>query len=280
MPDLSVIIVNWNTRKLLRQCLNSIKRWTHALTYEIVVVDNGSADGSPEMVTREFPRIHLIRNQNNVGFARANNQAISHTSGRSVLLLNSDTALQENSCKAMVDFMDAHPPVGLAGARLVNPDGTHQESCDLFPRRPWQLARDKLLDAWKPANAATRTGQRARWQYTRNFAVEYVTGAALMIRRKTLEDIGGLDERFFMYAEDIDWCYRAAAAGWQVYYLGTVSLIHSNRGSSQASPELAARLEKLRRDSLLQWYRKHYGYIAYLLMKIVMAVKRWKTPIR
>lgn len=273
MLDLSVIIVNWNTRNLLRKCLLSLFHHTQGISYEIFVVDNGSSDGSFEMVEQEFPAVHLIKNIENVGFSRANNQALPSTSGRFVLLLNSDTELTDNALQKMVVFMGTHPSVGICGTQLLNEDGTHQYSCDVFPQRSFLLLRNKILDFWYPQNTFTRKGKMRQWNYNENFIVDYIIGAVFLIRRETLKQIGLLDEQFFMYAEDIDWCYRAALAGWETSYLGEISIYHHNRGSSDKSRELSLRLQTLRDQSLFKFYKKHYGLFAAFIMNMLTALR-------
>jgi GT2 family glycosyltransferase len=270
MTDVAVIIVNWDTRELLRGCLASVYQHTSGILFETWVVDNGSSDGSAEMVAQQFPQAHLIRNQENVGFSKANNQALRQASARYLLLLNSDTALRDNVLPQMVAFLDAQPSVGIAGTRLLNSDGSWQASCDYFPRAPFAMLRDKISASrrmrWK--NRMTRR------DVSTNFAIDYIIGAVLMIRRDTMQQIGLLDEEFFMYAEDIDWCYRAAQAGWVMYYLGELAVYHHNRGSSQKSPEQAQRLQRLRDDSLLRFYRKHYGNITAWMMCGIFLLKQ------
>ena len=270
MIDVSVIIVNWNTQKLLRQCLASVYQHTTGIAFEVWVVDNASSDDSAEMVAQEFPQARLIRNAENVGFAKANNQAVRQASGRHLLLLNSDTEFQENAAAQMAAFLDAHPTVGIAGTRLLNSDGSWQASFDDFPRAPL----DMLRNTCSPSRRMRWKQRMTRHDVTTNFAVEYLIGAVFMIRRDTMAHIGLLDEAFFMYAEDIDWCYRAAQAGWATYYLGELAVVHHNRGSSQKSPEQARRLQRLRDDSLLRWYRKHYGRFTAWTMASILLVKR------
>lgn len=273
MPDASIIIVNWNTRDLLRQCLTSVMAHTRRVTYELFVVDNASADDSVAMVERDFPAVRLIKNAHNRGFSAANNQALNTAGGRALLLLNSDTRLAEDGISALAEFLEGHPRAGMVGPRLLNPDGSRQYSCDCFPRRPATLLRDKLIDAFRPDNHVTRKGRMQAWNYDTAFQVEYLIGAALMIRRDAFEQIGLLDERFFMYAEDIDWCYRSAQAGWQNWYLGDAQVYHQNRGSSQKTPEQSRRLSQLRTDSLIAFYRKHYGAPAAWSMRAICALK-------
>jgi len=270
MTDVAVIIVNWNTRELLRQCLASVYQHTTGVAFEVWVVDNASTDDSAEMVAQEFPQARLIRNAENVGFAKANNQALQQALARYYLLLNSDTALQDNAIAQMVAFLDAHPTVGIAGTRLLNSDSSWQGSFDDFPRTPLAMLWDKL----SPSRRTRWNNRMTRHDVTTNFAVDYLIGAVFMIRRETMQQIGLLDETFFMYAEDIDWCYRAAQAGWTTYYLGELAVYHHNRGSSRKSPEQARRLQRLRDDSLLRFYRKHYGLCSFFSMTCVLFIKQ------
>jgi GT2 family glycosyltransferase len=274
MLDLSVVIVNWNTCDLLRTCLSSLYRFMEGIAYDVFVVDNASSDGSPDMVTQEFPAVHIIRNTENVGFSKANNQALRLTSSRYVLLLNSDTELRSPALPEIVSFMDQHPSVGICGTKLLHADGTWQYSCDVFPRKPMILLRDKLANLCLPGNSFTREGKMVRWDYHNNFPVDYVIGAVLCIRGETLVQIGLLDEQSFMYAEDIDWCYRARLAGWEVDYVGTISIYHYNKGSSAKSPELSTHLHRMREQSLLQFYKKHYGVLAACTLNVLMFCKR------
>ena len=274
MTDLTVIIVNWNTRELLQNCLRSVFQHTRGISYQVIVVDNASSDGSPEMVEKEFPEVQLIHNHENLGFSRANNQALRLALSRYLLLLNSDTVLCDNALKGMVEFMDAHPDAGIVGTRLLNPDGSRQYSCDLFPRRPFRMLSDKIRDRFFPVNQGGWQERMANWDFHGNFLVDYVIGAVLLIRRDTVERIGMLDEGFFMYAEDIDWCYRAEQAGWKNYYVGSIGIYHYNRGSSEKNPEQASRLRKMRDQSLERFYRKHYGALNGFLFGLVVKMKR------
>ncbi len=275
MTDLTVIIVNWNTRELLQGCLRSLYQHTHGISYKVIVVDNASSDGSHEMVAREFPEAHLIRNHENLGFSRANNQALYLASSRYLLLLNSDTALQDNAFNKMVKFMDTHLDAGLAGTRLLNPDGSRQYSCDVFPRRPFRMLFDKIRDRFFPPKQGGWQERMASWDFHGNFLVDYVIGAVLLIRRETFEQIGVLDEGFFMYAEDIDYCYRAAQTGWQTYYLGSLGIYHYNRGSSEKTPEQTSHLRNMRDRSLQRFYQKHYGALNSFLFSLITRLKRW-----
>jgi GT2 family glycosyltransferase len=246
IPDLSISIINWNTQDLLANCLESVEQTKDGLDVEIIVVDNASTDGSQEMVQARFPAVKLVENQDNLGFARANNQALEQSRGRYVMLLNSDTLLQQGSLQAMVSFMDSHPEVGIVGARLINGDGSLQRSWARFP---------SILSEVLGANFR----QRKRFSSHNSslvYEVDWVGGACLLIRHSTMEQVGLLDERFFMYSEELDWCYRTRQSGWSICYLPEACVIHLGGQSSRlASQRMKAELYK----SKLLFFCKHYG---------------------
>ncbi len=279
-PELSIVIVNWNTAGLLRACLESILTDPRDLECEIIVVDNASRDDSVAMIKKQFSRVKLVENQENLGFARANNQALRLAQGRFVLLLNSDAEVDGGTggkLAALIDFLEANPAVGVIGPRLQLPNGETQRSYDLFPLRPWEMLWQKPLDALLPPErrprglqGITRRGRMLNWparlQAGAPLEVDWLVGAALLARRQVIEQVGGLDERFWMYAEDLDWCYRIRQAGWQIVYLPSVSFLHKQQGSSQADPALRQRLNRQRHASLEEFYRKHFGRLDAWLM--------------
>jgi len=246
MNRLSIIIVNWNTRQLLLDCLSSIACSGPPDGIEIWVVDNASTDGSAEAVRAAFPDVRLIVNRGNVGFAAANNQAIAASRGELVLLLNSDTLVLPGALAQLARFMEHHPSVGIAGARLLNRDRTLQPSWAKFPSL-WSELAGRNQRSRRPF--ATGDGSTA-------FAVDWVGGACLMIRRPAIEQIGMLDDNFFMYAEEMDWCYRARQAGWEVCYCPAPEVIHLGGQSSRSAP---ARMKAALYSSKLRFFRKHYG---------------------
>jgi N-acetylglucosaminyl-diphospho-decaprenol L-rhamnosyltransferase len=251
--DLSIIIVNWNTCDMLAKCLDSVFQTVRASAYEIIVVDNNSTDGSVDMVRAQFPSVRLIENQQNVGFTRANNQALAASCGRYVLLLNSDTEVQSSALDAVVCFMDVHSMAGAAGAHLLNPDGTFQASHTEFPTL-WReflmlsgLGRAFLRPSYPSYGPEVEKGPQR---------VDYAEGACLLVRREAVEQVGGLDEDFFMYAEEVDWCYRMKQAGWEVWYLPQVRVIHHGGGSSR---QRKAHMEAELYRSRVRFFHKHYG---------------------
>lgn len=255
--DLSIVIVNWNVRELLRRCLHSVYRATGAsLQVEVIVVDNASSDGSVAMVPEDFPQVHLIANDENLGFTRGNNQAIAQCRGRYVLLLNPDTEVVGDALSTMVRYMDDHPQVGALGPQLLNPDGSVQSSRRRFPTIATAFLESTILQQWFPDN------QVLRRYYVRDRGddevqeVDWVVGACLLARRQAIEQVGLLDEEFFMYSEEMDWCRRFKERGWRVVYLPTAQVIHHEaRSSEQVKPLQHIQFQR----SKVLYFRKHHG---------------------
>jgi len=221
--DVSVIVVNWNTLDLLEQCLRSVYETVEDLALEVIVVDNSSSDGSPEMVRECFPRVRLVENRENVGFGRANNQGMAMADGRYSLLLNSDAALRPGALAAMVSFLDEHPQAGMVGGKLLNPDGTFQASFMDFPTLWGEfLLLTTLHLLLRSSHFPSHTPEGS--QEVRE--ADWVSGACLMARREVVEQVGGFDEAYFMYSEEVDWCWRARQAGWRVYYVPQAEVVH------------------------------------------------------
>lgn len=258
MPNngkLSVIIVNWNTKTLLQNCLRSLVAAGGYIS-KTIVVDNASTDGSSEMVVRGFPQVKLIRNSANMGFSAASNQGIHASTGRYVLLLNSDTIVPEGALEELACFVDDHPEIGACGPRLVRPDGTPQPyAFGSDPTPGYLLARglNRLLLHRYLHDWATDTVQEVDW----------VSGACLMVRREAIAQAGLLDENIFMYFEDNDWCLRIRQCGWKVYYNPQVSIIHIGGQSLAQNP--AARQAYY--CSLNYFYAKHYRLLSRFLLQ-------------
>lgn len=253
--DLSVIIVNWNTRDFLTQCLQSLENSVITqcdLHTEIFVVDNASTDGSPEMVRERFSQVHLIENERNLGFAFANNQAIRQSQGRYIALLNSDTEVYPGAFETMVEFMDKHSKAGGCGPLLLNTDGSLQPSCHpmLTPGREfWRLM---LLDhIWRRA-----TYNQGCWDRLIPHQVEVIKGACMLLRRKALDQVGLLDEQYFMYTEEMDLCYRLLLTDWQLWWVPQAEVTHYGEASSkQIAEEMYIQLYR----SKAQFHRKFGG---------------------
>ncbi len=254
--DLSVIVVNWNTRDLLSACLTSLFAHPPAGLFEIWVVDNASHDGSAALVRQQFPTVHLIENSANLGFAAANNQAIRASTGRHVLLFNSDALAQPGALSAMLRFLDEHPAVGALGPQLVNRDGSFQASYARFPTLLSELSLLTGLARWwlGPYAPSPRPvpGEQPH-------AVDWVAGAALLVRRAAIEQVGLMDEGYFLYSEETDWCWRLGRGGFPVWYLPQVQIIHQAGASSQ---QQSARSYGLLYASKLRFFSQHYGAAA------------------
>jgi GT2 family glycosyltransferase len=258
MVDLSVIIVNWNGRDLLQQCLDSLVLTAGALTHEVIVVDNASTDGSPELVRQSYPQVRLVENRDNVGFSRANNQGIRLATGRYMLLLNSDTIVKPGALEAMVALGDRHPRIGVVGAELRNLDGSLQPSWAAFPT--W-------LSETLGRNFRVR---RPMVSEAQAYQVDWVGGACLLARREAIAQVGPLDEAIFMYTEETDWCYRFARAGWGIVYLDGAQVIHLGGGSSRrSSVRSLIELQK----SKVYFFNKHYGRWSAQVLRATLAAR-------
>lgn len=232
---LSIVIVNWNTRDLLQQCLASVLRETEQIKCEVFLVDNASKDGSAQMVTEVFPEVELTVNEENLGFAKAANQALRITQGRFVMLLNPDTQIMHGSLQRMIDFLEDCPEASIIGCQILNPDGTIQPSFGRFPDLRSQFLYQSYLFKLIPAGLPVGSTPH-RWQtkeYTTTHEVDWATGACLMFRHELLSKVGLLDESIFMYAEDADWCFRAAREGYKAYYAPEGQIVHHFGGGAK-----------------------------------------------
>ncbi len=267
---LSILIVNWNTCELIRLCLESIQINPPLCEYEVWVVDNASVDDSLSMLQREFVWVHLVQNDQNAGFARANNQAIRLSSGEFILLLNSDTIVQKDALTNLVGFMQEHPQVGLVGANLINPDGSMQmcsgNQPTLFSESVtcFGLERRWPLRAWFERFNGPHQGSEKEYQLT-----GWVLGAALLVRRSDLERVGLLDESYFMYSEEVDWARRFLVHGLQVVKLENATITHLGQASSQKTPNrMIPQLYK----SKIYFFSKHYGMLTSNIFRGVLAI--------
>lgn len=266
MNDLAIIIVNYNTRDLLDQCLRSVYGSSSRIGFGVIVVDNGSTDGSGQVVRQRYAGTRLLECGRNLGFARANNLGIRHADSRYVLLLNSDTEMSPDGLDHMVQFLDACPKAAVVGPRLLNTDLTDQGVARAFPTPMAVLfGRKTLLTRLWPDNPFSKRYLIGR-HYTGAdpFEVDSVSGACLMARRAAIEEIGLLDERFFMYWEDIDWCYRFKMAGWKVYCVPRARVIHHE---GQSSKRQSSRLTAEFHRSVYRYYCKHHAPSAYHPMR-------------
>lgn len=242
--DISIIIVNWNTRKLLLDCLESVYRTARRLSIEVFVVDNGSSDGSVSAVAEAYPQAVIIANRGNQGFSKANNQALKQMQGRYALLLNSDAILKESALDDLYAFMEANARAGMCAPQLLNSDGSLQESFGVFPTLASEFGARNLMRLFFPELYRPRSPIRAERTKT-PIAVDFVMGACVMVRKAALDDVGLLDDDYFFFYEEIDWCYRMNKTGWSVYFLPVVEVTHL-KGGSAVTISRRARVESWR----------------------------------
>lgn len=257
MTDLSIIIVSWNTRQSLQNCLASIYAQPWNIEFEVLVIDNASRDGSPQMVRRMFPQVNLIENVQNLGFARACNQGLRRAQGRFIALLNPDTQVLHNALHNMVAFLDKHPDIGALGPKIMDANGTVDLRCARhLPTLATELFEKTRLDRRFPRSRVFGHYLMSYWDHNDSRDVEALSGACLMVRREVLAEVGMLDESFFMYGEDIDWCYRIHKAGWRVFYYSEVQITHiAGQSTNLVREEMG--IEAL--WSLNHFFRKHRG---------------------
>lgn len=253
--DLSVVIVNWNTRDLLRDCLKSVFAGLGNLKAEVFVVDNASEDGSPVMVRREFPEVHIIQSAENRGFAAGNNMALRRVSGRHVLLINTDTIVHGSVIPDCVAWLDRNPRVGVIGPRLLNGDGSVQPSCSTFPSLrslTMQLVGITRIARW---DSYRMTG----WDWSQERSVEVISGAAMFVRGNAMEEVGLLDENFHFYGEETDWCRRFSSKGWDLKFVPIPEITHYGGGSVR---RLNHRRDVMLTEGTTRLQLKHGGRIA------------------
>ncbi|MGB2988576.1 MAG: glycosyltransferase family 2 protein [Candidatus Zixiibacteriota bacterium] len=254
--DLSIIIVNYNVRDLLRKCLKSILSFQKDLSFEVMVIDNNSEDQSTEMIKQEFTGIALLENSRNLGFSAACNQGTKRSRGRFVLLLNPDTEFTPGGITEMVKFMDSHTQAGICGPRMTDSRGKVHYSCRSFPSYLTAISSGQsILNRLFPRNPLSRKYLRKDLNRTERIQTDWVSGSCLLTKREVFERIGLLDTRFFMYVEDVDLCYRAEKAGYSVHCFPNVTVIHHTGGSSRKRRVLML-VEHHR--SMYRFHRKHY----------------------
>jgi GT2 family glycosyltransferase len=265
MIDVCIIIVSWNTKEYLLHCLESIFQKRESVPTEVVVVDNGSQDGSGTAVKRLFPAVHLVENNRNLGFSKAANQGLKESSGRYALLLNPDTQVKEGAIEQLVSFMDAHPEAGVAGVQLLNSDGSKQNSIANFPSLAIELFNKSLLRWMFPERFPGKERN-----YLEPIEVDSVIGASMIVKREAMDQVGLLDEDYFLFLEETDWCYRMKKAGWKVYHLPQAEIYHF-QGKSAETEKKRAKVEYYR--SRYHFFKKHRGGLEWFVLHIGL-VKR------
>ncbi len=259
------ILINYNTREDLRRCLRTMEEWLGRLP--AVVVDNGSTDGSQAMVREEFPWVRLVENPGNPGYASACNAGMRATDRPYVLILNSDVEFVEGGLEVLLDYMEENPRIGALGPRVLNTDGTRQMSCRRFPSMLENVVHGFLGEVW-PENPFTRSYQMKDLEDDGPREVDWVSGAAMLLRREAAERVGGFDEAYFMYVEDVDLCWRLRAAGYEVVYHPGFSLVHHiGRASSQQSTRM---LYEHHRSMYIFFRRRYAGWRGAIMRPIVL----------
>ncbi len=260
MLQLTAIVVNWNVRDLLRTCLTSLDLEDS----EIIVVDNASSDGSVEMLQAEFPEVRVIANPENRGFGAANNQALALASGRYVLFLNPDTEVRPGAIQRLLAFIDQRPQVGCVGPRLLNADGSVQPSRRSFPRLATFLVESTMLQRYLAGLGSVKRFYRQQHSDDEPQPVDWLVGACLLVRRSVLDEVGGFDERFFMYSEEMDLCYRLRQAGYEVWYVPEAEVVHLEGASSRQ--DLFRRNVNFH-ESRYRFFAKHHGLPSALALR-------------
>ncbi len=269
-PDLTIIIVNWNSASYLQKCLASVYGNTKDLDFEVIVIDNASFDGCDEMIRREFPQVKFIQSKENLGFAKANNLGFDHIKGRNTLFLNPDTEVVGSAIKEMVSVLDTAPDAAIVGAKLLNSDLSVQTSCiKAYPTILNQIADAEQLRRLTPR--LNLWGMRPLFEpdHGRPVEVEVVSGACLMIKREVFEQVGLFSTDYFMYSEDLDLCYKAKKAGKKVYYLGSATIVHHG-GQSSKKRGGEAFVSPLMKEALLRFLEKTHGPFYAALYRLTM----------
>ncbi len=254
--DLSILIVNYNTCRLTLDCLQSVYDSKTAYSYEVIVVDNASSDDSVESIRKEYPGVRLIANTDNTGFAKANNQAMAVAKGRYVLLLNSDTIVQPDTLQTMLAYMDANPQVGASGCKIILADGSLDKACKRgFPTPSASFYYAFGFSRLFPDKPKFNQYQLGYLDPNETYPIDCLVGAFMLVRRETVQQVGGLDETFFMYGEDVDWCYRIKQAGWDIHYHPATYIVHYKGASSRRKPfKIIYEFHR----AMWVFHRKHY----------------------
>ncbi|CAN7279537.1 glycosyltransferase family 2 protein [Paenibacillus sp. LjRoot56] len=273
--DLSIIIVNYKTKDLTLACIESVFTSTTSYKYEIILIDNASNDGTIQSVNEEFPQVVTIANTENVGFSKANNQGIRIAKGRYVLLLNSDTIVQLDTLDIMLCFMDENPIVGASGCKIVLSDGSLDKAC----KRGFPTPSASFYYAFGFAKLFPKIHRFNQYQLgylnpDQQYPIDSLVGAFMLVRRETIEHVGMLDEEFFMYGEDIDWCYRIKEAGWVNYYYPKTQIVHHKGASSRRKPYKI--IYEFHRAMILfhnKHYRTKYSWLTNAMVYIGVGLK-------
>ncbi|GAB4291655.1 MAG: glycosyltransferase [Ignavibacteriaceae bacterium] len=271
--DLSIIIVNYNVKEYLQNLVQSIRKASQNLNVEIIIVDNASDDGSVDLIREKLPEIKLIANEKNLGFGKANNIALKEAKGRFILLLNPDTIVSEDTFETMIRFFKEHPEAGLAGCKILNPDGTLQLACRRSFPGPWtSFTKVTGLSTLFPDSKLFARYNLTYLDENKTYEVDAISGAFMMLKREVYETVGGFDEDFFMYGEDLDWCYRIQSAGYKVYYVHSTRIIHYKGESTRRS---SIDETKMFYDAMQLFVKKHFSgsFFTELILRVAIGLR-------
>ncbi len=276
-PDLSIVVLSWNTRELLRECLTSLRAGRGSLSVEIVLIDNASSDGSADMVAADFPEVRLFRNAHNVGYAIGVNQGLRECRGQRLCLLGSDTRVFPDALQQLVAFLDAHPDAGAVAPRCLNPDGSDQRGCMRFPSLRTALWWDTPLAAFWPNSRELRRYQMKDWDHRGTRQVDQPPGTCLMFRRDLLERVGYMDERLWLFFNDVDFALRIWRTKSPIWYVDEACIYHHLGKSTSQFQDFAP----LWYANRITYYRKHFHLIGTFLTKshlVYVAFREcWRT---
>jgi len=269
MTDVSIIVVAWNVRKLLYDCLKSVYDQTEGVDFEVIYVDNASEDGSVDMVKSEFPQVKIIENSQNEGFIKANNQAIQIAQGRYVLLLNSDTIVLDNAIEKIVKFADAHPEAGVVGCKVLNPDKTLQRNCFMYPSVLNMFLSATYLYKIFPKSRFFGRERMTWWDFDYASEVETICGSCSLVQKKAIEQVGLMDEAYFVYGDDPDWCYRFKKNGWKIMFTPGAQIIHYG---GQTTRQMAKEFRLQLSGSQLIFMKLHRNKLAFPFARSLIAL--------
>jgi GT2 family glycosyltransferase len=282
MIDVSIIIVNWNIRDILRDCLRSVYEQTRVIAFEVIVIDNASSDDSVAMVREEFPQVILIENSENRGFAAANNQGIRIAQGRYILLLNPDTIVLDKAIEKTVVFADSHPDVGVVGCQVLENDTKIQRTCFAFPSVGNLILQKTGLRRLFPRSRLFGREDMGWWNRDTQRDVDVVSGMFMLVRHEAIEQVGLMDEDYFVYAEETDWCFRFRQAGWRCVFAPVGKIIHLD-GGNKSTDKVIVKMYVQFQKSILIFYRKNRGSVAWMMARVIYCVDMlirvliWKT---
>ncbi len=265
--DVSIVIVNWNTKELLAECLRSIYEHTKKLKFEIIVVDNASSDGSADLVKKLFPKVIVIQNDKNVGYATGNNQGLAVAKGKYALVLNSDTYFFDNTIAKVYEFAEKNNDAAVVGCKISNKDMTLQGSAFMFPSLNNLFLWVSYLSKIFPTHRFFGRERMGWWDWDSVHEAEVIVGCFMMVRMSAIKEVGPMDTAYFMYCEETDWCYRFKKAGWKILYAPISGLVHlGGESTKKKKGEMFLQMN----SSILLYFHKHKGKVSYVFACILV----------